>query len=697
MVEFSVDEALRRGSAAFKNGQFQLADKFFSAVLSASPSNAHANHNKGVLIEHSRGPATALPFFRKALESNASVGQFWASFIAALIKLHRPVTARKALKRALGRGVNDASLVALERRLEALERLPVPPRRFVEEIADLYERETYRAAIDKIEGSFDKYRRTTDLFMVLGSSHVALRDYRSAVFAFQQVTEMDPSMAVAWGYLGVAQLENGAIDAAIPNLMRAIEKRAGHREIFWSNLGNAYQKKGDFDAAIERYEKSLSINSNYAEAHFNMGVVLRAKEQFELAMDSFERAIEANSKFGGAYEGIVDMLEKRNKIDELEVWLRTADDNLGGLTSNLLFHKAKLLFRNDRLQEALKILETIDAAEDLTINRATIAQLIGKCTDKLGKYDQAYSSFMEMNRVVRSGPAYDAIERDSFFATNRAKLERLKATENESTASLPAHPDFLPTFLVGFPRSGTTLLDTILRSHSSIEVIEEKPTLSAAAKAIQQAGEYDVIKSFPVPDIGEHARNAYLEEFKKHASDEFQNKQYIDKMPLNLLHINLSNYLFQNAKYVLAIRHPFDCILSNWMQNYSLNPSMANMDEIERIVDFYCLAMETFFISAKKYQSDYHIVRYEDLVEDMQGEATRLLHFLGLDWEDALSDYQTTALNRGRIRTPSYAQVVKPIYRESIDRWKNYGSYLEQHFPKITPWVDHFGYASLTL
>ena len=128
------------------------------------------------------------------------------------------------------------------------------------------------------------------------------------------------------------------------------------------------------------------------------------------------------------------------------------------------------------------------------------------------------------------------------------------------------------------------------------------------------------------------------------------------------------------------------------MQNFKLNAAMANMVDLNRIVDFYCIAMETFKICRANYNLNVHEIRYEDLINNFQKESEAVVQFLNLQWEPEMENYQDTALNRGRINTPSYSQVVQPIYKDAQYRWLNYRKYLEQYLEKVKPWILEFEY-----
>ena len=152
------------------------------------------------------------------------------------------------------------------------------------------------------------------------------------------------------------------------------------------------------------------------------------------------------------------------------------------------------------------------------------------------------------------------------------------------------------------------------------------------------------------------------------------------------------NRAFPEARFILALRHPLDCILSCWMQDFKLNAAMANMVDLDRIVDFYCVAMKVFNLSQKRYGINVHRIRYEDLIEDFEAETTSILNFLGLEWEADLVNYQATALARRKINTPSRSQVIKLIYKTASYRWKHYEKHLEKFKSQLAPWFEEYGY-----
>lgn len=164
-------------------------------------------------------------------------------------------------------------------------------------------------------------------------------------------------------------------------------------------------------------------------------------------------------------------------------------------------------------------------------------------------------------------------------------------------------------------------------------------------------------------------------------------------MPLNLLELHRINYLFPDARILFIARHPLDAILSNWQQFFELNPAMSNMLDLDQIVKFYNVCMETFELSVNALQLKVHTLRYEDLLVNFEPVMQDVLQFLEVEWDSNILNYQNTASKRTRIKTTSYAQVIKPIYTSSSNKWINYAEQLKHYLPQIDRWLLKFGYA----
>ena len=298
-----------------------------------------------------------------------------------------------------------------------------------------------------------------------------------------------------------------------------------------------------------------------------------------------------------------------------------------------------------------------------------------------------------MNEIAKITNDYLNSNHQHYFQNAKEQLQQLKSKPvyrqfGEARDEL----GFCPVFLIGFPRSGTTLMDTILRSHSQIQVVEEKPCVTAARNFIEIHGYFNTVHEILPNYIKEGAKDAYMYKLSQYFDNCDLDTTCIDKLPLNLLEVPLIHQIYPQAKYILALRHPMDTILSCWMQDFKLNSAMSNMVDLGLIVELYCISMETFKICRNGYNLRTHQFRYEDLLNNFRGETSSILKFLNLDWEPGIENYSETALKRGKIKTPSYSQVVQPIYKESQFRWLKYEKYLSKYLNQLEPWINEFKY-----
>jgi len=186
-------------------------------------------------------------------------------------------------------------------------------------------------------------------------------------------------------------------------------------------------------------------------------------------------------------------------------------------------------------------------------------------------------------------------------------------------------------------------------------------------------------------------QNLYFSERDKY----LKNKKVdfiIDKMPLNIIHVGEILRFFPNAKFIFALRNPYDCVLSCFMQQFDLNPAMKNFLSIKDSAHLYDLVMKLWKIYKNKFQINFHSVKYEDIVSNFEKTTKDLYNYLDLTWSDDVKNFYITGKNRLDISTPSYNQVSSPLYSRSLDRWKNY----KEHFVGVENildfWVNEFNY-----
>ena len=341
--------------------------------------------------------------------------------------------------------------------------------------------------------------------------------------------------------------------------------------------------------------------------------------------------------------------------------------------------------RSKRFDEALDCLDRVPAE----IEPERTAHLRGTILDLVGRTDEAFAEFSRTNVLHQTTPS-DPLGRAANLRNQlRSELgfmtkEWLSTWSDVKVDASSANP----VFLVGFPRSGTTLLDTLLMGHPGTIVLEEKPALNLTDEKI---GGLSVLPSM------DHAAVAYARDFYFKEVSKFEmldpSKLLVDKSPLFLTKAMLIERLFPNAQFILVLRHPCDVLLSCLMSNFRLNNAMSNFLRLEDAAEFYDLTFQHWERSRELLPLNVHTVVYERMIENVEAELRPLFDFLDLEWHEAALDHTKTAKARGLITTASYSQVTEPIYKRAAGRWERYRKHLEPIFPVIEPWVEKFGYS----
>ncbi len=461
-----------------------------------------------------------------------------------------------------------------------------------------------------------------------------------------------------------------------------------------NNLGNVLQDMGRLDDAVASYNRALMLNPAFAEAHMNLGNALQEQGKFDQAVTSYNRALSHEAGLVACWGSLIELHERSNDLAAAATVLDRARAHFGeSLPVELKIADATLKLRNDDHQGCLDVLAHVVPGELSGALYDKFFELKGKSHEVLADYAAAFACFEEQNAYARSqntrleGPAH---------AYARNVLARADMLEKSAGEAGPARAgegaSGSPVFLVGFPRSGTTLLDTLMRGHPDIAVVEEEPMLDRATATIGEFRSLAEIEAL-TSDQRSAMRAAYQSELGRHLP-EGERSVVIDKLPLNIVRVPEILAMYPDARFILVLRHPLDCVLSNFKQLFKMNEAMYLMTLLQSACGLYDAAMRVFLASEQRYGFSWHSIRYEDLIADTEAEARKLIGFLGLEWNDAVLDHQATARKRQRINTPSYSQVIKPIYKTSAQLWKRYEAQLEPYRPPLEPWIARFGYGA---
>ena len=508
--------------------------------------------------------------------------------------------------------------------------------------------------------------------------------------SFTQSIALKSDYAEAYNNLGNTLQELGRLDEAEASYRRAIDLKPDFSEAF-NNIGIIFHLLGRLYEAETNYKQAIALKSDYAEAYNNLGNTLQELGRLDEAEINYKQAIALKTDYAEAHLNLCELLLSMNRNDELSFYIRGEYREILQKKADTTYYQALLEFRKEDYKTASELLEKININELVGTRKISAIKLQADIYHHMKNYSAAFEAYKSKNNVIKNSFEYKRQNSEKYFMRQKKKVVQIEELNEQSVYKSKIKPNwFQPTFLIGFPRSGTTLLDTILRTHSNIDVFEELPMLSKMSSSLGDITNISTIEAMDNKGA-EIASGFYFAELKKH-TEIFKKQICVDKLPLNILQLPLINQVFPNSKYIIALRHPLDCILSCWMQSFKLNPPMANMIELERIVEFYDVAMSILKLSKDRYSLDTHEIRYEDLVIDFKDNVSNLLTFLDLKWEEGLTSYQKTALSRDRIRTPSSAQVIKPLYQSASYRWKHYEEHLVQYKIKLMPWIKEYGY-----
>lgn len=489
--------------------------------------------------------------------------------------------------------------------------------------------------------------------------------------------------------LGLACLRAGRAGEAVQHL-RAADAAAPNTASIVNSLGVALRQAGDLDGARDAYRRAGALG--LADAWRNLGNLERAENRIDAAFAAFEQALALQPASASAHANLAQLHEMRHQLDRsrehAEAALHTEPNNE---LARLALGQVMLREGDWDGAEALLAPLASDAAAT-PVNRAIALGLVGEALDRAGKTDAAFAAFEASNAVLRQLHAAALKATDSpFHPATVERLTRLIEQEDvKAWSAPPADGRAAPVFLVGFPRSGTTLLDQILSSHSRIVCLEEKEILAPVVADLLSEEALRGWRAMPHALIAER-RAHYWARANAALREPLGERILVDKLPLNLVLLPAIARLFPSAKIIVALRDPRDAVLSAFQQRFGMNPAMAQMLQLESAARYYDAAMSLLMCCRGKLPLAWREVRYEDVVADLEGALRGLADFLELPFEPAMLEFSAIAKRRD-ITTPSARQVVQPLYGRSVGRWRAYAQKLGPVLPILAPWVAQFGY-----
>ena len=533
-------------------------------------------------------------------------------------------------------------------------------------------------------------RRAPKFFLAHNALGLALHargQARAAVRCYAASIALQPKFPDTHFLLGLALHQEGRLADAAEAFRQALAIRPGYLDAM-AGLAAVLIVQGAHHEAEPLLQSVLRSNPNSTEALANLATLREQAGDVEEALRLYRQAVSLAPRRIDILTQLAALLERQNRWEEAKGLLASAIGVEGDATAALVL--GRIARREGRLEEGLASLEGAAAQTANPLLAGQADMLAGQLLDQMGEPGRAFAHVQAGNRKIAAALQIDLAAPPPYLedvARARSFLRPVAAAD----ADAPAR-DASPVFLIGFPRSGTTLLEQVLDGHPQIQSMDEKPAVSFMRdRFLELAASEGADLENLSPAQAAELRDIYFAKV-----DEFAGRRpgalFIDKLPLNIVWAHLIWRVFPQARFILALRHPLDVCLSCFMQDFAINTAMTSFLSLENAARTYAAVMALWQDQVAALPLDYHAVRYEDVVADLSGQAAATLDYLGLPWDEAVLDHRAVVGAKAVINTPSYHQVARPIYGEAAYRWKRYPQAVEGISERLAPFVEAFGY-----
>jgi tetratricopeptide (TPR) repeat protein len=650
MNQTSILQPLDEALALFQAGKFEQAEKIYRQTIASQPENAHALGMLGILCMQRGNWKEGVDLVNASLAIDPRQPDMLNNLGYALHTLGRYREALARYDKAIA--LYPGHVSAYFNRGNTLQSL-----------------ERYAEAIESYEKAAYFRPGHAETWINLGNAHNKLEHYELALAAYEKAAALKPNDAGIDNNLGLAANGLKQPKAALAHFRKAIALQPDYADAHL-NLAKLLEDMGRLKEALAGYEKVMSLAPDRNDALVSKGLLLKDLGRYEEAKECFVEAIDRQPDDAEAHNGLGLLNEELGRgAESTQNYLAAIRGQPGSVGAYFNLAYQGYLAKDERLFEQL---------QELYAHRDSLPQEIhvylcfamGKTLEDRGRYDEAFSAYEEGNRLQHLSHPFDeaAAEKSqkeilSFFTVD--VINRCRSI----SAGLSSFPDARkPIFIVGMPRSGTTLIEQILSSHPKVFGAGELTVFDEVTEGIQ----------LPKADApGWEAACAHLRELGQRYLDrvwkQAPDAEYItDKMPGNFLHLGLLKLMLPDAKIIHAMRDPKDSCWSCYTHRFSKAHDFT--------YDFGMLGR--FYLRYEKQMQHWHAVlppgsildvRYENVVAEPEREVRRLLEYVGLPWDDACLKFHE---NKRPVLTASLNQVRRPLYSSSVARWKPFEKHL---------------------
>lgn len=557
----------------------------------------------------------------------------------------------------------------LAREMQRIRALAILRQHRADEAGDLY-----RTLADVDPGDFESWHGW-------GVAQLALEQNAGAITALEKATALRPTIGAYWVDLARARAANADFAGALAAAQGALKGNAEDPAAL-VELARGLAGQGDDAQALIALD-SAAQRVDHVELKVEIADLRLASKAFDAAEADYRAVLERNPGNAQAWQGLARLLERTNRRAALFQAIEQAKGaDLPPETLALV--EAQALRDEKRLDEAMAAALQAPADREPALR----AQLIGDIADRQGDTETAFAAFRRANALL-AAKAGDASEQAERFRESYVKLGALVSSEWLASWREREKEQLrrAPLFIFGFPRSGTTLIDTMLSGHPDVAVMEEEAVIDRVA---QDLGPFERLPTLAQADL-DALRRTYFEQASAIVPD-LGDRLIVDKHPLGLGSTPLLYRMFPDARFVFVERHPCDVVLSCFITSAQMDAKIANFFDFSATARLYDAVLDYWTKCTRILPINVLTIRYESLIADPAAELGRLANFAGLAWDDRLLANDSNASARGYIDSPSYAQVAQPIYTRARGRWLRYREHMKEVLPILEPWVRKLNY-----
>ncbi len=647
MTNNRIQEALQNGKYLYQNNRFAEAEAAFNKILRVYPNNINALHLLALTVFKLGRPLDAEYLLRTAIKRNKKNSALHYSLGQILEVQGKLDSALKSFKVAL----------KLDPRNEWIH---------INSAIIYGKLDKTKEAISSCRAALRINHKNVSARTNLGQFLWRQGNNKAAIKMLEEALELQPDFAQALSHLGTILFSEGNLDLAEEYLRRAKSIGPPHPEVL-GNLTGVLLAKDD-NEALDYCREAIELSPNSPNAYLYLGRALELVSQWDEAFAAYSKALELQPVFKLASLGLANAKMNLGQFDEAKAlcWqeLKKDPNFLGAYTILLPLEEPDII--RDKLTFILQLYNKYDNTDKEKWDAAfSLAQFY----EKDRQYEQSFHFLNYGNRLKRASFQYELASDRELFNAIKSVFTKDFIHERSNLGS----PDNTPIFILGMPRSGTTLTEQILASHSQVfgagELMYVKKALNDRCIPLPYE-KFPEITATLEPEAYKEIANWYLSQVNERA---LKAPKVTDKMPHNFLHLGIIRILFPHAKIIHCRRDPIDNCLSLFKQNFRGRHNYAyNLTELGH---YYLLYDDLMSHWGNVLPKDYLLdVQYEDMVADQEGITRKLLEFCDLPWDDNCLQFHKT---ERAVLTASQKQVRRKIYTDSIKLWQRYEEQLQ--------------------